>query len=72
MSISGMCPRVVLVVTEDSEEHIASIFRMERSEAVCSSEMSVPIRTTWRDIPEDDILQRHRRGNLKSYIALTG
>jgi hypothetical protein len=23
-------------------------------------------------IPEDDILHSHRRGNLKSYIALTG
>jgi hypothetical protein len=23
-------------------------------------------------IPEDDILHRHRRENLKSYIALTG
>jgi hypothetical protein len=23
-------------------------------------------------IPEDDILNSHRRGNLKSYIALTG
>jgi hypothetical protein len=23
-------------------------------------------------VPEDDILHSHRRGNLKSYIALTG
>jgi hypothetical protein len=23
-------------------------------------------------IPEDDILHSHRRGNVKSYIALTG
>jgi hypothetical protein len=24
------------------------------------------------NIPEDDILHSHRRGNLKSYIAFTG
>jgi hypothetical protein len=27
-------------------------------------------RATWRNIPEDDILHSHRRGNLKSYMDL--
>jgi hypothetical protein len=36
------------------------------------SETSVRTRATRLKTPEDDILHRHRRGNLKSYIALTG
>jgi hypothetical protein len=40
-------------------------------EALSSSEASVRIRSTWRNIPEDDIRLSHRRENLKSYIALT-
>jgi hypothetical protein len=34
-----------------------------------SSETSVLIRTTWYHFSEDGILHRHRRENLKSYIA---
>jgi hypothetical protein len=40
--------------------------------ALSSYKPSVLIRTTRRNIPEDDILHSHRRENLKSYIALTG
>jgi hypothetical protein len=36
-----------------------------------SSETSVLTRITQHDIPEDDILNCHRRENLKSYMALT-
>jgi hypothetical protein len=37
-------------------------------EAQSSSETSVLTRATRRNNPEDDILQSHRRENLKSYI----
>jgi hypothetical protein len=41
-------------------------------EATRYSETSVLTRVTPRNIPEDGNLYSHRRGNLKSYIALTG
>jgi hypothetical protein len=41
-------------------------------EAIRSSETPVLARVTRRRIAEDDILDNHRRENLKSYIALIG
>jgi hypothetical protein len=40
-------------------------------EALHSSETSVLIRATLRNIREDGILHSHRHENLKSYVALT-
>jgi hypothetical protein len=41
-------------------------------EELNSSETSDLTRAIQRNIPEDIILHSHHRGNLKSYIALTG
>jgi hypothetical protein len=42
------------------------------TEAILSSEASVLTSVTRRHIPRDGILHSHRRGNLNSYISLTG
>jgi hypothetical protein len=76
-----MLRRVALVRTDFTEERITSIISVTwirellitlMMDVIRSSETSVLTRPTWRNIPEDGILQSHRRENLKSYIALTG
>jgi hypothetical protein len=57
MTFSGMLGLVALV-------------RIDVSEVLSSSEMSVLARSTRRNIPEDAILHIHRRENLKSYTIL--
>jgi hypothetical protein len=41
-------------------------------EAMRSSEETVLIRVSWRNIPGDGTLHSHRHVHLKPYIALTG
>jgi hypothetical protein len=74
---SGLWRRVVRWVSTDvSEEHIASIFKVEgpvsstlKIEAICFSEASVETQgTTRRHIPEYYTLHNHRCEDLKSYI----
>jgi hypothetical protein len=43
-----------------------------RAGNTCFSETSVLTRATRRHIPQEDILQSHRREDLKTHIALTG
>jgi hypothetical protein len=79
MPSSGMLRCLVLIRTNVWDEISASIIRVAKvtsspilvtlmMEALSSSETSVLIRATRRNITEDDILQSHRRVNLKSYI----
>jgi hypothetical protein len=48
------------------------IFVTLMMEAISSFKTSVHTRATWRNIPEDSMLNSHRCESLKSYIALTG
>jgi hypothetical protein len=75
MASSGMLCRVALVRTDVSDEISASIIRVTRilviliKKGLSSSETSVLTRATQRNIPEDAILLRNRRENLKSYFV---
>jgi hypothetical protein len=66
MPSSGMCRYAGLIRTDVSEECVASIFRFFTFLRNVGSN-----NTTRLYIPEDGIIQSHRRENLKSYIALT-
>jgi hypothetical protein len=65
---------VALVKTNVSEESIASIIRVIRIEEIGTSAVTRNRRTLHHtvNIPEDVILDSHRRENFKSYIALSG
>ena len=65
---SGMWHRVDVVLTDVSEERIASIFRVEGQIRKSELEKTVRTGTTTRcHIPEDCFFHSHRRENLKSY-----
>jgi hypothetical protein len=67
MPPSGMLRRVVLVRTDVSEELVSSspILVTLMKETLSSSETSVLTIATLSHNPEDGILHRHRRENLK-------
>jgi hypothetical protein len=73
MVSSGMLRRVALVRTDVSEEPSASFIRVARigelgtTLAQLATDAWVLTIATRRNIPEDTILYRHRRENLKSY-----
>jgi hypothetical protein len=63
------------VLTDISEERIASIFRQKKKEEnprARNQLEQVNVITTRRHIPEDGFLHSHRRENLKSYIPKPG
>jgi hypothetical protein len=68
MSSSGMLYRVALVRTDVSEEPSASIIRVTRigdpETLAVTSNRRIPHGVT----SQNDILHRHRRENLRSYI----
>jgi hypothetical protein len=79
MLSSGVLHNEAVLGTDVSEERITSIIRLTR---ICELGTTLAVTSNWRrlrrntishsNITEDNILHSHRRGNLKSYIALTG
>jgi hypothetical protein len=75
-SSSGMLRSVAFVITDFSEEHLASIIRVTTigvvgimlTENSSQSTLRRNTRATRRNIPEGGILHSHRRENLRSYI----
>jgi hypothetical protein len=74
-----MLRRVAFLRTNVSKEHSTSAFKVTKIdhlfvtlmvEVLSSFETSILTRATRRNIPEDGILQSHRRENLKSYNAI--
>jgi hypothetical protein len=63
----GMLRRVVLVKTDVSEEPSAYFIRVTRIGELGTTLAATSNRRTLRNIPENTILQSHRRENLKSY-----
>jgi hypothetical protein len=66
----GTSKRASVVVT--GSVHSSPILVTLKKEAMRFSEMSVLTRVTRRHIPDEGILHRHRRENLKYYVTLTG
>jgi hypothetical protein len=62
------CDSVDVVLSDVSEERVASIFRVEGKIRKSASEETVKTGASTRcHIPEDCFLHSHRRENLKSY-----
>jgi hypothetical protein len=66
MASSGMLRRVRTDISEESSSFFIRLTRI--GELGTTLETSVPTRATRRNIPENPVLDSHRRENLKSYI----
>jgi hypothetical protein len=70
--LSVVLRRVLQLLVAAHIVHCLMVLGILMMETILSSETSVLIRATLRNIPQDDILHSHCRENLKSYIALIG
>jgi hypothetical protein len=62
-----LCSELQILVTANVVHNLLIILTL-MMEVICSYEMLIRTRATWRHIPEDSILHSHRHGNLKSYV----